>query len=208
LPTYAYCRCCVDDAVVWCLLTPSLTQTLPALLNLVLICSSMERRESRAYASRAERAWVSSGVNKHRTRPRHLHAPCSPASITPASPVPNAIWAAFHPVFVGNHVNETTAVGAHSSLSAFKDLRTGQTSISATECPLRIPLILTLGQTTTIPPAVQCHLRHADTHACMPRCTIALRTHVAATQGQPRSTSMAQRRQQAAGKRRTRALSP
>ena len=99
LPTYAYCRCCVDDAVVWCLLTPSLTQTLPALLNLVLICSSMERRESRAYASRAERAWVSSGVNKHRTRPRHLHAPCSPASITPASPVPNAIWAAFHPVF-------------------------------------------------------------------------------------------------------------
>jgi hypothetical protein len=119
LPTYAYCGCCVDDAVVWCLLTPSLTQTLPALLTLVLICSSMERRESRAYASRAERAWVSSGVNKHRTRPRHLHAPCSPASITPASPVPNAIWAAFHPVF-GNHVNETTAVGAHSSLSAFR----------------------------------------------------------------------------------------
>jgi hypothetical protein len=61
------------------------------------------------------------------------------------------------------------------------------------------PLLHHSGQTTTTttpPLTVPCHLAHAGTHARAPRSTIALRTHNAATQGQPCSTSMAQTRQQ------------
>jgi hypothetical protein len=46
------------------------------------------------------------------------------------------------------------------------------------------------------PPAVPCHPTHTGTHARATRPIIALRTHIAAAQGQPRSTSMAQTRQQ------------
>eukprot|EP01049_Picozoa_sp_SAG25_P007383 SAG25_NODE_599_length_6648_cov_22.861964_6_plen_85_part_00 len=64
--------------------------------------------------------------------PSHPHPPCPTQS------------GQHFTLFFVNHVNETTAVGARSSLSAFKDLRTGQTSISATECPpVRIPYNVT-----------------------------------------------------------------
>ena len=69
---------------------PELTALRPPTFPLLL--------ENRAYASMAERVWVSGGVDEHHTRPGHAHGTThSPASITRASPAPNAIWAAFHP---------------------------------------------------------------------------------------------------------------
>jgi hypothetical protein len=58
-----------------------------ALSSLPLALPAFPLLESRAYASRAERVWVSGGVDEHHTRPGHLHGTTrSPASITHTHP--------------------------------------------------------------------------------------------------------------------------
>ena len=101
----------------------------------------------RTYASRAERVCVSNGVNKHHTTVIRTVPTHSPTFIAPAFPTPKAIWAASHPGITCTKqplspptapCKTPTQTCAHGKRAS---LQRGD--------PLRIPLTLTLGQTTT-----------------------------------------------------------
>jgi hypothetical protein len=104
----------------------------------------------RTYASRAERVCVSDGVNKHHTTVIRTVPTHSPAFIAPAFPAPEAIWAAFHPgtTCMKQPLSPPTA----PCKTPTQTCAHGKRASLQRGDPLRIPLTLTLGQTTTTTP--------------------------------------------------------
>jgi hypothetical protein len=117
------------------------------------------------------------------------------ASITPTSPTPVAIWAAFPPAITRIDSRKRLLQLCCGSPSLLTDLRAQQTSNSEPELapsPLHAPLSLLGTISTSTPPDVAA--TGAGACARDQRPTVSLRAHFAATPGQTDQSDGAQTR--------------